>query len=154
MSVKHTVYNPNILATVIGLAFCTAHVHMPDAANTFLNYLGGICTPMSMVVVGSTLASGSITAGLRNRVIMESVVSRNMLIPLITAGIALLLPVDPFMKGMLVLGSLFPAATVVVLMSKAYGQDDVFASELLVISTLLSMVTLPAGVMLINSFII
>ncbi len=149
-SLERIIINPNILATIAGLIVCLAGVSLPAAFDTFLTYLGGLATPLAMIMVGSILANGNILSGAKDRKVIESTIISNIVIPALTVLMVGFLPVDPMIKVIVVLAALFPCATLMVILSRETNRDSVFASEFLVLSTLLSMATLPLGIKLIS----
>lgn len=53
------------------------------------------------------------------------------------------IPIDPLVRNVCVLLSAMPAPTTTVILAQKYGRNPSFATKLLVISTLLSMITIP-----------
>ncbi|MFR9143981.1 MAG: hypothetical protein ACLVJQ_04425, partial [Lentihominibacter sp.] len=60
------------------------------------------------------------------------------------------LPISSLMKSIIVLGSCFPVAATVAMLAEQEGQDPGPASKTLFLSTVLSIVTVPVSINVIN----
>lgn len=52
-------FNPNVIALIIGFLISALHWTMPEAIDEYLVYIGNVSTPMAMIYIGSTLAGCS-----------------------------------------------------------------------------------------------
>jgi len=153
-STKKLLFNPNILALAIGFAVCLLHIPIPQSVNTYLLYLGNTTTPMAMILIGSTLTNSRLLEVIKNRVVLECSLNKLIILPMITYGIVAFLPIASQMKAIVILGCLFPSAAMVSMLAREHGQDTQLSTEILFLSTMLSAITLPIGIQLINTFII
>lgn len=153
-SVFKVITNPNTIALVLGLLLSISGTGLPDAADEYLVYIGSVSTPMAMIFIGSTLAKFSFKEIIKERVTIEGSINKLIILPLLTVAIVYFLPIDNFIKAMLVLGCSFPGAAVVSMLTEQEGEDHTVSSKILFLSTILSIVTIPLTVMLINSVIL
>ena len=153
-SLLKVLFNPNIIALVIGFLISVSGVGIPEAADEYLVYIGSVSTPMAMIFIGSTLAECRLLEILRQKVVIEAAFNKLALLPLLTYGLVVFLPVDPMIKAMLVLGCCFPAASMVSMLAEQEGEDRTMPSKILFLSTLVSSATIPLAIKLIQSFII
>ena len=107
--------NPCILAVLAGLARGLLQVSFPPFVETALSRLGDCVSPLSMVLIGSIIAG---------------VEPRGLLDKWAVTGTAVTL-------------TAMPAATTTALLAARYGADAAFASRLVLVSTVLSLVTAP-----------
>ncbi len=142
--------NPNILALFIGFIISFIGGKIPVPVDDYLVYIGEISTPMAMIFIGSTLAGYSFKDIIKSRVIVESGFVKLVLLPLVTAGIVYFLPVSPVIKCIVILGTCFPTAATVSMLSQQEGHDPAPTSKALFFSTVLSIVTVPVAIRLIN----
>lgn len=68
---------------------------------------------------------------------------RLVLIPLAVYAVLRALPIDPVVRGVMVLASGMPAGSTTAILAARYDGDAPFASCLVFTSTLLSLITLP-----------
>lgn len=153
-SVLKVVTNPNTVALVLGLLLSISGVGLPAAADEYLVYIGSVSTPMAMIFIGSTLAKYSFREIIKDRVTIEGSFNKLIVLPLITVALVYFLPVDSFIKAMLILGCSFPGAAVVSILAEQEGKDHGVSSKILFLSTVVSIVTIPLAVMLINGIIL
>lgn len=135
--------NPNIVAAVAGLIICGNNITMPETLVTYLDLVGGVATPMAMIYIGSTLTGSNIFKIIKNRMIIEIVINKLLIIPALTLLIVFLLPMDPLIKTICVLSSAFPCATTVPIFAELYNNKKSIASEALFLSTIVSLISLP-----------
>ena len=138
--------NPNICAAIAGIIICYNQIRLPDAAAGFLDTVGAVATPMAMISVGTMLAGSFGLHTFTKRAVLEPMLNKLFILPLLTAAIVWFLPLAPIVKTILILVNLLPTGTVIPVLCEQYGRDKETASEILVISTLLSMVTIPLAI--------
>ena len=95
-----------------------------------------------MLVIGSILA-GAEHIDLKDLMMWWYTLVRLVLIPLAVFAILSLLPIDPMVRGVMVLASGMPAGSTTAILAARYDGDAPFASCLVFVSTLLSLITLP-----------
>lgn len=142
--------NPNILALALGFAVSFAGIGLPQAADDYLLFIGGVSTPMAMIFIGSSLTNYQLLDTLKDLRVMESVVMKLVWLPLLTLGIVYFLPASGIVKCSVVLGIAFPTAATVSMLAEQEGQSVATASKVLFISTLASMVTVPLTIKLLT----
>lgn len=146
-------FNPNIIALIIGFLVAVLHIGIPEPVDEYLLYLGNVSTPMAMIFIGSTLAGCSFLEVLRDHIVIEAALNKLVFLPLLTFGLVIFLPIDSLIKSMLVLGCCFPVAATVSMLAEQEGEDQTVASKILFLSTLLSIGTIPLSIMLIQHVI-
>ena len=112
--------------------------------------MGGIATPMAMIYIGSSLAGGNFFDMFRNHIVWESSMNKLIIFPLLTLIIAYFLPVSPLIKASLVLGCSFPTGATVSMLAQQENQNAELSSKILFFTTMISMVTIPLTVKLIQ----
>lgn len=147
------VLNPNILSLIIGMIICLLRLEMPLAVTQYLGMIGNIATPMAMIFIGSTLTGCSLKSILTNKTVIEASLNKLISMPLITYVILAFMPMKSLIVATAVLGAAFPSAATVSILAEQEGQDKEIASQILFLSTLISMVTLPIVLNAILTFI-
>lgn len=135
--------NPNIIATTIGLVCFLASWQFPGLLNQAVGHVASMNTPMSMIVVGANLAAISLRSVFRDRHAWLGMMARNLVVPLIFVAGFGLLPLDPVAKMATLIAVAAPVGAFVVMFSILHGRDTRFATRLLTVSTLSSIVTMP-----------
>ncbi|SHH52883.1 hypothetical protein SAMN02745823_00188 [Sporobacter termitidis DSM 10068] len=134
--------HPCIWAVILGFAYLFSPVRLPAFASSTIDVIGSCTTALSMIIVGSILSEVSLKTVFEKATLYYSAI-RLVAIPAVTLAVLRLIGVDPIVTGVAVLSSAMPAATLTAMLSAKYGQDSAFASKLIFVSTLFSLVTLP-----------
>ncbi len=143
LSLKKILINPGVIGVVIGLALFFARIRLPGVLYTAVDYMAGLNTPLAMLLLGVFLADVNFSTALKNgRLYLVSFV-RLVLVPVI--GILLLKL--PFVGAAVAVAVLIPAAcpsaTAAALFAAKYDLDAGYASEIVALNTLMSIVTIP-----------
>lgn len=140
---KKLATHPCIVAVLIGFVLMLGgNPSLPGPLQKALSGASGATTCLSMLVIGSILA-GAEHIDLKDRLMWWYTLVRLVLIPLAVFAILSLLPIDPMVRGVMVLASGMPAGSTTAILAARYDGDAPFASCLVFVSTLLSLITLP-----------
>jgi len=142
-SVKVIATNPCIWAVFVGLAYVFVPYELPEFLANAIKLVGDCVTVFPMLIVGSILYGVKPKEVLSLQLFYYSFF-RLAVIPAVMFGALTLLRVPPLVLSVVVLSSAMPAALTTAMLAEKYGQDSAFASKLIFVSTVLSMVSLPA----------
>ena len=134
--------NPCILAVFLGLVRGMLQLHLPGFVDTAIEGLGDFSSPLSMMVIGSIIAEVD-PRGLFNPLLLEYTGLRLVAIPLLVLAGGQLLDLPATVAGTAVTLSAMPAAATTVMLAARYDGDAGFASQLVFVSTVLSLATAP-----------
>ena len=140
---------PFMIAIMAGLLLFFTELPLPGILTKPLSLLTGINTPLAMFTVGVYLAQTDILKMLvKPKLYLVSAV-RLIIIPLLTLILLLFVPGSWMdMKMALLLASACPVGSNVAVYAQLHGKDYPYAVETVIISTLLSIITIPAVVAL------
>ena len=158
ISVRKMLVNLGTVPCAIGLGLYMARVPMPDFLMTVLESMSGLCTPLSLIVTGSLVASMPLRGLFNNPKIYYFCAAKLILIPLIAAVILRFAGLSGLVEGidlsvfMVVLSSMPPAAFTTIF-AELYDVKPSYAAQLLSVGTMLSRVTIQL-VMKLSEFIL
>ena len=151
-----TLLNPNIIAVVLGAilfltstsvvvaeTFCAGGAMVDRVIRETIAMVAQMMTPLSLVCIGYMLSRANVRVLLKKKRLFITAAVQLTLGPVMTWGILYLLGVPVEVRNILVLIQALPTATSLGLFAEKYDGDPISASELVVISTLMSIVTLP-----------
>lgn len=141
--VKSLIFNPNIIAAIVGVIIYLARISLPNIIHTPITSLAAINTPLSMIVIGSNLSEISLKEVFNNRKCWQGTFIRNLLIPVISIEILKLFTLSKTAFLALTIMMSCPVAGVVVLFSILNNYDVKFPTKLLCLSTIVSVITIP-----------
>lgn len=153
VSMKKIVYNPVILATLIGFMLFVLSVKLPSVFTHTIHNLANLNTPIAMIVCGSYLAQSDLFRIFSSMKIYKVSFIRLMLIPALTLGLFYVLPFDSNLKVALFIAFITPIGTNLAIFSHIYNKDTIYSVELICNSTLLSIVSIPLWMSVYSLFI-
>lgn len=134
--------NPMIVAIVAGLSVSALGWTLPDPALSFLVLLGNAATPGALFAIGASLATKSAE---RLAVAGWLTVAKLLLHPAAVALCALVLfDVDPYPAAVMIAAAALPVAGNIYILAQHYGVAPQRVSAAILLSTALSILTLPA----------
>lgn len=135
--------NPGIWATVLGFLLFFFSVKIPSPVYKTMDLIGGLTTPMSMVLIGSSLALSSIRASWKNLNLWLLSFFRLLVLPLMVWALLVLLPLPKEVFKVAILLTAMPAAANTTLLASEYTDQPGLASQSVFLTTALSFLTIP-----------
>ena len=148
LSAKQIVFNPGVIAVVVGLVLFIFSVPVPTIIQDAVGHLAALNTPLPMIIIGYYLAQTNLLAALKNKATWLCIALRLVAMPLLALAALWLCGVrgDVLIASMICIST--PVATVATMFSSRYNRDTGLAVNLMSVSTLLSIATLPAMIAL------
>ncbi|MFX3619355.1 MAG: AEC family transporter [Sporolactobacillus sp.] len=137
------IFNPNIVAILVGLIFFICSFRLPALLNTFVGDISSLNTPLSMIVIGDSIAAMPLLSLFSSRLIWPGVLMRNLIIPLETLVLFHFSGLGQVSALSAVLLSSCPIAGVIVLFALLNDSSTELPTQLMTVSTLLSIITIP-----------
>ena len=149
ISVKKIFLNPATIGLVVALLFYVLGVDLGTEVSSMIQVTGKSATPISMVVMGMRLATMDLKRVFADVRIYLAILVKQIVMPLITFGIIMLLPfVDLNLRMVLFITTACPAASIVLNFAEIVGEGQDSAANLVLVSTILSILTLPLAMLL------
>ncbi|MDR5905719.1 AEC family transporter [Franzmannia qiaohouensis] len=144
------VRNPLILCVFAALPVAALGISLPNWLLTSGEYFGSLSLPLALICIGGTLSVRSIRSG--NRLVMSVCLWKLVWVPLLGTLGAILLGYRGQALGVLFLFLASPTAAVAFIMAKAAGANDRLTADMIVLSTLASMLTVSLGIFVLQWF--
>lgn len=145
--------NPLVIGSVAGFVWNAASFGLPKPIATFADLLGAAAGPAALFAIGLFLASQSLNALMGGRRAVEVVwlLSLKLVVqPLVTWWIARLVGLDQFWTASAVILSALPTGALIFVLARQYGVYVERASAVILASTVVSVVTLSAIMVLLR----
>ena len=152
ISAKKIFINPAMIGIVIGVPLFLFSVELPAQLFDAVSLIGKMTTPISMLIMGMRLATTSFKMVLTSVKAYAAVAVKGILMPLIAFGLIYFLPVPIEVKKTFFIICACPTASVVLNFSELCGAGQREAASSLLLSTILSIVTLPIMVLMLPLF--
>lgn len=135
--------SPAIIAVIVGIILFLFQLRLPQFIENPLEMIASMNTPLGMIVAGANLAQGNILKSLKNKHLYYLSFIKLIVYPLAGLVILWLLPLEFEVAFTVFIAVACPAGASVIMFAQRYDRDAYYASEIFVITTLLSAVTLP-----------
>ena len=134
--------NPSLIAVAIAIVLMFTGWKIPDTIQTVLKMMGELTTPLSMLLIGATLAQVSLKEVIRLKQIYLVTALRLLIIPAFVL-LFLLFPSIPKISVYVVFViNAMPTAAITGILAMKYNNDEKLASSIVAFSTLISIITL------------
>lgn len=120
-----------------------------------LSLIGALNTPLSMIIIGMIIATSNILSSLKNKYLWITAALRLVIIPIVTLGLVYLMKLFNIDKEILIVVFILnacPSAAITSVFAIKFNYDENLAASCVVVTTLLSIISLPLFTMLINRF--
>ena len=156
---KKIILNINMISIFIGVILFFTGIRLPEIIGNTLASVGTMIGPASMIVTGMLFAGMNLKQIFANKRVYFITFLRLIAVPLIALVLIKFSNLASFSadgnKIMLIvfLAIITPSASTVTQMCQVYGNDSRYASAINVMTTLLSIITMPVMVMLFQMII-
>lgn len=140
---KKILRNPGIIAVVIGLIIMILSIDIPIVIKTVTEMVGGMTTPLSMIITGSMMAQVSLKSGIRDINMYYGVTLRLLVIPLILFIITIPFNISSVPLSTVIISEAMPIAATTSIFAQTFNKEKEFSAFSVFMSTLLSIVTIP-----------
>jgi len=142
---KKLIKAPFIIAILTGMFLFLTQIRLPDIVSGVLTTTASLNTPLAMFTVGIYLAQTDLLKMIRRKSLYLVSAVRLLLIPLVAlALLSLVPPAYHDMKLVLLIAVSCPVGSNVAVYAQLHRKDHTYAVETVVISTLFSIITIPA----------
>ncbi|MDD3186348.1 MAG: AEC family transporter [Anaerostipes sp.] len=141
---RNIILAPVMVATFFGILFFLLQIRIPELFLSTIQSIGGMNTPLAMIVAGVSIGQTDIWATLKQKRIYYISFMKLIVIPLIILGIMIFLDIDIEVKRIVLLGVSAPTAAVTTMFAVKFDKDVGYAAELFALITLFSVVSMSA----------
>ena len=156
---KRLFLTPPILALLFTVALVMVEVKAPAVLMEAARYIGNLTTPLSMIFVGISVAQSNLRQLKLDKSTVLVTVGRFLLAPAILLGVlavtSLLGLVPPRLAvAAFIVQATMPTMAQTAILARVHGSDHVFASQITVLTTLLSLLMIPAVYALLQAYVL
>jgi hypothetical protein len=148
---KKVLYSTPMLAAYLTMLIVALEIdNIPAFVSQPLTMLGNITVPAALLIIGSSMSNLSLRTMLGNRTVYATTLFRLLLLPVAVHYLTLVMGFSPFVVNINTVVIAMPVATYGTILCLKYGRDTTMITEVTFITTLLSMLTIPALVTLLK----
>ena len=139
--------NPGVVAALLAVIIFAFGMELPGAVVTFCDYMGNATIPLSMVMIGISMAQSDLREVFTDKRIYVFIALRLVALPIIATlllkGFVAAYAVNPIVFGVFIVELGMPVGSIIVMLTRENGGDAAYCTRGVVLSTLASIVTIP-----------
>ncbi len=140
---KQMLLNPGMIGIYIGIILYFSQLKLPLFASNLLDLLTNATTFLSMIIIGSEIASIGIKNSFIDKKAYLASFFRLIISPLLMILILKFLELDEMIEQIYVIYAALPVAVLMPILAQKYGGEVVFGSKIVVITHVISLFTIP-----------
>lgn len=144
--------SPPTIAAVVGVTMFMLDIQLPEFVMSSCESVGNMMVPLSMIVIGIQLGDSKLGNMLSNWRYMLYSGWKLLLWPVITFGACMMFKVPMIITVVITLTQAMPAGSLPVVFAEQYGRNSKLGAELVFISTLLSLITIPVACIMLTQY--
>lgn len=138
------IFSPGLIGVMLGCFLAAFELHLPVVLETALTYLGNLTVPLSLLVIGSNLAN-SVSKGMLKINIDQILIlaGKFVISPLLFWGAFSLFGISGLPLHVFIMIAALPCHAQTAILAQFYDVEGEYSSNMVSISTLVSLVTIP-----------
>ena len=145
------IVNTGTVSAVLALFLFYTGIRLPQLITLPVTYLGGAATPMCMIVTGMLLARRENLLQLFRDAELVRIAGIKMLLPLVIAFVLHFLPIPGEIRQLTFILSAMPVGNLQLMQLNERGWDTTLLSDSIIVTTILSVVSIPVLVFIYNA---
>jgi len=143
ISVKKAFVNPAVIATAFACVIFFGRISLPSAVKDWISLMGRMTTPLCMIILGLRLGTMKIKNIFGHVSAYASSTLKLVVFPIFVFAAVYFLPVNSIIKTAVFLLGCCPTASITLNLAEIFGQGQETAAEILLLSTILCLITIP-----------
>ena len=135
--------NPGVAACLVSVVVFAGNIPAAESVKSFTGYMGNAAIPMSMMLIGASIAQANLKELLGEAKIYAFLAIKLLIIPMTAALVIRNFALPAELAGIFVFMLGMPVGSIVVPLAAEYGADETCCTRGTVLSTLFSIVTIP-----------
>ena len=134
---------PGIVLIFVGIFIYLFDIQLPSVLMDTINSVGSLTAPLSMMMIGSSLAVYPIKDSFTDWRSYVFAFVRLIIVPFVTMIVCRLLHINPYYANITIITNAMPVGSMVLMLATQYNANIKIVTRNIVVSTLLSVITIP-----------
>ena len=137
---------PTIIAIFAGVICFVTGIKIPAVIDNPIQYIANMNTPLAMLIAGANLAQSNIVSSLKSLRMYYLCALKLIIFPVIGMLILYIFNFQSFdfnVPFTVFIGMACPAGASAIMFAERYNKDSLYATEIFVLTTILSLITIP-----------
>ncbi|OPJ62744.1 AEC family transporter [Clostridium oryzae] len=145
------IMSPPLMGYILALILLLLNIKLPKFIMDTAKYLGNMTTPLSMIFIGICIFSVSIKDVKLTKDMVAIIIGRFIISPLTVFLLSIVIPIPRLMREVFIIQAAMPVMTNTSIIAKAYDADAEYSAVMTVVTTVLSLITVPIYMLLMSS---
>ena len=134
---------PGIILIFVGIFIYLFDIQLPSVLMDTINSVGSLTAPLSMMMIGSSLAVYPIKDSFTDWRSYVFAFVRLMIVPFVTMIMCRLLHIDAYYANITIITNAMPVGSMVLMLATQYNANVKIVTRNIIVSTLLYVITIP-----------
>lgn len=144
IAIKSAIANPTTIAILISLPLFIGKIHFPGEIENAIALLAKMVTPVCMLILGMRLSEAKFKVIFTRPFVYATCLLKLVVFPVVAFLLVKWLPgIDDICKTTVVVLAMMPAGAIIQSLSELYECEQEFAANVVLLTTILSVVTIP-----------
>lgn len=135
--------NAGVVASVAAVVIFWFQIKLPVAVIDFCDYMGNAVIPLSMLLIGMSIAKVDLKTIFTKPRIYAYTLIKMLFVPVVMISLLKAFPMNETIFGVFILQLAMPVGSIVTLIAKENGADEITCTNGTVVTTLASILTIP-----------
>lgn len=146
--------SPPIIGMLLGMAAVFFEIPVPDLFLKPLSMISQLTSPLSLIFIGSVIRNMDLASVRLGKDMAAALFMRFFVVPAASVVFLKIMPISVLMRQVFFMLSTMPAMAQMGIMARQYDSDYEFACTIITLTTIISMITIPLFMFLIQHFMI
>ena len=137
------ILSPPLIGFLVGMVLLLLNIKLPSFIMDTSKYLGNLTTPLSMFFIGASIYLANLKSVKFSLDIVWILIGRFVVSPLLVILILPMFPIPQLMGSVFIVQAAMPVMANSAIIARAYGSDYNFASLMIAISTIGTLLVIP-----------
>ncbi len=138
------------ITSLIAIIIFAFHIQLPDPAVTFVNYMGNAAIPISMIIIGASLAQQNLKEAFLDVQCYIFTIVKMLVLPVVIMLGMRMFPFDSKVMGVFMIMLSMPVASMSCMLAEEYGKDSRECGRVIAFTTMMTVVTAPVVALLVG----
>ncbi len=143
-------FNPALIGFLVSIALIMLNIHLPGFITDSCKYIGNLTTPLAMFFTGIVLSNMNIKKLIPDKDVISIIIARAIICPLMVVALNHIFNVERLMGLVFIVQAAMPAIASTGIIAKEYGSDYEFATTVIMITTLISLLVIPVYMLILG----
>lgn len=142
-NIKKMLTTPAMVAVYLGIIVFLFQINVPFPIKNAAQMIGNMTTPLSMIIIGAIIESANLKDALSDLQAYVLSAMRLLLMPLLVYFLVMFIDIPKIASDICIVVLAMPMSVNAAVFAERFEAEPLFASEVVTVSTLLSMLTIP-----------